>query len=84
MRTELGLLKRPVLPTTNTAGDKNHAPFKLNGHSRTAFGLLNAPELQRLSVTVELLRVGVIRPNKIFFTKENIISCRSNKNAFSD
>jgi hypothetical protein len=24
------------------------------------------------------------RPNKIFFTKENIISCRSNKNAFSN
>jgi hypothetical protein len=24
------------------------------------------------------------RPNKIFFTKENIISYRSNKNAFSD
>jgi hypothetical protein len=31
--------------------DKNHAPFKLNGQSRTAFGLLTAPELQRLSVT---------------------------------
>jgi hypothetical protein len=41
--------------------DKNHAPFKLNGQSRTAFGLLKAPELQRLSVTVEILRVGVIR-----------------------
>ena len=40
--------------------DKNHAPFKLNGQSRTAFGLLKAPELQRLSVTVEVLRVGVI------------------------
>ena len=26
---------------------------------RTAFGLLKAPELQRLSVTVEVLRVGV-------------------------
>jgi hypothetical protein len=25
--------------------DKNHAPFKLNGQSRTAFGLLKAPEL---------------------------------------
>jgi hypothetical protein len=23
-------------------------------------------------------------PTKYFFTKENIISCRSNKNAFSD
>ena len=40
--------------------DKNHAPFKLNGQSRTAFGLLKAPELQRLSVTVEVLRVGVM------------------------
>jgi hypothetical protein len=26
--------------------DKNHAPFKLNGQSCTAFGLLKAPELQ--------------------------------------
>jgi hypothetical protein len=34
--------------------DKNHAPFKLNGQSRTAFGLLKAPELQRLSVTVDV------------------------------
>jgi hypothetical protein len=40
--------------------DKKHAPFKLNGQSRTAFGLLKAPELQRLSVTVEVLRVGVM------------------------
>jgi hypothetical protein len=40
--------------------DKNHAPFKLNGQSRTAFGLLKASELQRLSVTVEVLRVGVM------------------------
>jgi hypothetical protein len=40
--------------------DKNPAPFKLNGQSRTAFGLLKAPELQRLSVTVEVLRVGVM------------------------
>ena len=40
--------------------DKNHAPFKLNGQSRTGFGLLKAPELQRLSVTVEVLRVGVM------------------------
>ena len=40
--------------------DKNHAPFKLNGQARTAFGLLKAPELQRLSVTVEVLRVGVM------------------------
>ena len=40
--------------------DKNHAPFKLNGKSRTVFGLLKAPELQRLSVTVEVLRVGVM------------------------
>ena len=40
--------------------DKNRAPFKLNGQSRTAFGLLKAPELQRLSVTVEVLRVGVM------------------------
>jgi hypothetical protein len=40
--------------------DKNHAPFKLNGQSRTAFVLLKAPELQRLSVTVEVLRVGVM------------------------
>ena len=40
--------------------DKNHAPFKLNGQSRTVFGLLKAPELQRLSVTVEVLRVGVM------------------------
>ena len=40
--------------------DKNHAPFKINGQSCTAFGLLNAPELQRLSVTVEVLRVGVM------------------------
>jgi phosphosulfolactate phosphohydrolase-like enzyme len=28
--------------------------------SRTAFGLLKVPELQRLSVTVEVLRVGVM------------------------
>ena len=41
--------------------DTNHAPFKLNGQSRTAFGFLKAPELQRLSVTVEVLRIGVIR-----------------------
>jgi hypothetical protein len=40
--------------------DKNHAPFKLNGQSRTAFGLLKAPELQRLSVTVDVVRVGVM------------------------
>ena len=40
--------------------DKNHAPFKLNGQSRTAFGFLKAPELQRLSVIVEVLRVGVM------------------------
>ena len=40
--------------------DKNHAPFKLNGQSRTAFVLLKAPELQRLSVTVEVLRVRVM------------------------
>ena len=40
--------------------DKNPAPFKLNGQSRTAFGLLKVPELQRLSVTVEVLRVGVM------------------------
>ena len=41
--------------------DKNHAPFKLNdGQSRTAFGLLQAPELQRLSVTVGVMIVGVI------------------------
>jgi hypothetical protein len=82
--------------------------------------LLKAPELQRLSVIVEVLRVevmivGVIGvevmtvrvlsvgvmtlslrssaivfkafqrgPTKYFFTNENIISCRSNKNTFSD
>ena len=40
--------------------DKNHAPSKLNGQSRTAFGLLKAPKLQRLSVTVEVMIVGVI------------------------
>ena len=40
--------------------DKNHAPFKLNGQSRTVLGLLKAPELQRLSVTVKVLRVGVM------------------------
>ena len=40
--------------------NKNHAPFKLNGQSRTVFGLLKAPELQRLSVTVKVLRVGII------------------------
>ena len=40
--------------------DKNHAPFKLNGQSRTVFRLLKAPELQRLSVTVDVLRVGVM------------------------
>ena len=40
--------------------DKNHAHFKLNGQSRTAFGLLKEPELQRLSATVEVLRVGVM------------------------
>jgi hypothetical protein len=39
---------------------KNHAHLKLNGQSRTVFGLLKAPELQRLSVTVEILRVGVM------------------------
>jgi hypothetical protein len=27
--------------------DKNHAPFKLNGQSRTAFGLLKAPEFTK-------------------------------------
>jgi hypothetical protein len=36
------------------------ASFKLNGQSRTASGLLKAPELQRLSVIVEVLRVGVM------------------------
>ena len=41
--------------------DKNHAPFKLNGgQSRAAFGFLKAPELQRLSVTVGIMIVGVI------------------------
>ena len=40
--------------------DKIHAPFKLNGQSRTVFGLLKVPELQRLSVTVKVLRVGVL------------------------
>jgi hypothetical protein len=30
------------------------------GSPRTAFGLLKAPELQRLSVTIEVLRVGVM------------------------
>ena len=41
--------------------DKNHDPFKLNGgQSRAAFGLLQAPELQRLSVTVGVMIVGVI------------------------
>jgi hypothetical protein len=42
--------------------DKNHDPFKLNGgQSRAAFGLLQAPELQRLSVTVgEVISVGVM------------------------
>jgi hypothetical protein len=40
--------------------DKNHAPFKLNRQSRSVFGLLKAPELQRLSVTVEVLRVRVM------------------------
>ena len=44
----------------NAAYEKNHAPFKLNGQSHTAFGLLKAPELQRLSVTDEVLRVGVM------------------------
>jgi hypothetical protein len=63
--------------------DKNHAPFKLNGQSCTAFGLLKAPELQRLSVTIEVLRVGVTIV-EVFFTKENIISYRSNKIAFSN
>jgi hypothetical protein len=48
----------PTLITT-TIVDKNHAPFKLNGQSCTAFRLLKAPELQRLSVTIEVLRVGV-------------------------
>ena len=32
----------------------------MNGKSRTAFGLLKTPELQRLSVIVEVLRVGVM------------------------
>jgi hypothetical protein len=45
---------------TSDSGIKKHAPFKLNGQSRTAFGLLKAPELQRLSVTVEVLRVEVM------------------------
>ena len=44
----------------NAAYEKKHAPFKLNGQSRTAFGLLKAPELQRLSGTVEVLRVGAM------------------------
>jgi hypothetical protein len=55
-----GALKTIALYTkkTSDSGIKNHAPFKLNGQSRTAFGLLKAPELQRLSVTVEVLTVG--------------------------
>ena len=40
--------------------DKNPAPFKLNGQSRTAFGLLKAPELQRLSITVGVISVGAM------------------------
>jgi hypothetical protein len=43
-----------------SSAHSNHAPFKLNGQSRTAFGLLKAPKLQRLSVTVEVLRIGVM------------------------
>ena len=39
--------------------DKNHAPFNLNGQSRTAFRLLKAP-VKTISVTVEVLRVGVM------------------------
>ena len=35
-------------------------PLLSSWQSRTAFGLLNAPELQRLSVTVEVLSVGVM------------------------
>jgi hypothetical protein len=35
-------------------------------------------------ITPTLNTPTVITPTKYFFTKENIISCRSNKNAFSD
>jgi hypothetical protein len=45
--------------------DKNHAPFKLNGKSRTAFGLLKAPELQRLSVSSAIVfKVFQLGPTK--------------------
>jgi hypothetical protein len=58
--------------------DKNHAPCKLNGQSRTAFGLLKAPELQRLSVTVgvigvRVMTVGVMTLSRIrFFDSRHI------------
>jgi hypothetical protein len=53
-------MRHTFLLTKQVPVDKNHAPFKLNGQSRTVFGLLKAPELQRLSVTVKVLRVGVM------------------------
>ena len=40
--------------------EKKHAPFKLNGQSRTVLGLLKSPELQRLSVTVGVIGVRVM------------------------
>jgi hypothetical protein len=39
--------------------DKTHAPFNLDGQSRTAFRLLKEPA-KTISVTVEVLRVGVM------------------------
>jgi hypothetical protein len=67
LKTMFGSSLPPVVCTSAPAyeknfrlRDKNHAPFKLNGQSRTAFGLLKAPALQRLSVTVEVISVRVM------------------------
>jgi hypothetical protein len=58
-----------------------------NGQSRTTFGLLKAPELQRLSVTVKVLRVGLMIVGVISVGVMNVgvLSVgEMNKNAFSD
>jgi hypothetical protein len=44
----------------NGQRELRHATYGNINRSRTAFGLLKAPELQRLSVTVKVLRVGVM------------------------
>ena len=44
----------------NTAAYEKNFRLRDKNYARTAFGLLKAPKLQRLSVTVEVLRVGVM------------------------